>query len=183
LDKKTIIWDNDDTLNNFRRDWLYHHYFKNNEEITYNQLIEKNPYNLVGATKKEVIDSMISFKKNCYEDITINQEILWWFQNYGNNFNHIVLTILSKEVFYESIWSTVKYFGNWIHSYNFITFEENISKVDFINRNFKKIDYFIDDDEKNINEIKRLCPEIECGLIKQPWNNGIKIKEILENLK
>lgn len=185
--KKTIVWDNDDTINNFRFNWLAWFKIYNQIQFSYNEVFKENkPYNQLNLTKEELTNSMIKFKKEKYQYITIHPQIVYWFYTHGNNYNHIILTNLSREVFHNSIWATDKYLGRWIHSYNFVTSNKNsdmnefISKAEFIDRNFKNIDIFIDDGEKNCEEVERLGIKTFCP--KQPWNNGEEIECILKKI-
>jgi hypothetical protein len=183
------VWDNDDTLSNFRLDWFRHEllpFFENGKK-SYNEVFtSNNPYQFFFIYKEELIESMIDFKKNKYELISINREILKWFIRCGDRFNHILITDVSREIFYESIYPIVTNFGRWIHSYNFMTsnvksdVNEYISKTEFIYKNFKDVDIFIDDNEIECERVKKLGITTFC--VKQPWNNGKQIKSILEDI-
>jgi hypothetical protein len=180
---KTIVWDNDDTINNFRLDWF--NSLDNN--LSYPEVFSvRKPHEILKLTKSELTKSMIGFKKENFKDITISNNIINWFNIYGDCYNHIVLTSLSREVFHESIWSSIYFLGRWLHSYNFVTLNKDsdinefITKGEFIVRHLKDIDIFIDDNEENCKEINRLGIQSFC--VKQPWNEGLGMDTILKKL-
>lgn len=186
---KTIIWDVDDTLNNFRFDWFLHNkeeLKKIDHDISYDYFNIKNPYNILNDNKDTFIKSLKDFKNYNHFKITVNKEIYNWFYKYGKNYNHIILTKCSKDYFEFAVNFVNKYFGKWIQSYNYISgnkkdnLNEFLTKAEFIKKYFKEIKYFIDDSEKNCKQVEELGIKTFCP--KQPWNNGMDIKDILEEL-
>ena len=112
-----------------------------------------------------------------------------WFEQYGNNFHHIALTSVPRKFSYLSAYWIAKYFGNWIRSINFVyskrgddnNFQYFKNRGEFLQW-FGYVDIYIDDNEKNLEESKELNPELICLCLKQSWNNGMKIDEILKKL-
>ena len=186
MDKKTIVWDVDDVLNILMEEYVL--FLKSTYNIKHIDL-HTNPPLIVGMNKDEYLSSLDEFRLKYYDKLIIEATVFDWFKKYGNNFHHIALTTTPRKTADLSAKWIMRYFGDWIQSINFIfSKREDDSNVEYFKskgewiRWFGKVDYFIDDNEKNINEAKILNPDLICGCPKQPWNNGISLKEILDNL-
>ncbi len=186
---KTICWDVDDTLNYSTRDWWFYFKSEKNFKNDYRDLKKNPPHKILKISEKEYLKSLDYFRHSNYRFLAPNWDVEDWFEENGNNYEHTILT--STPLDYTSItfnW-VFKYFGKWIRSFNFIPsyrernkhiFMYNNSKGDWLEDNRKNIDIYVDDNKQNCKDAKALGIETYC--VKQPWNNGIDIKEILKEL-
>ncbi len=188
----TIIWDIDDTLNEYIYRWFIWYKFNNSlcnidryEDITINP-----PYNLLNITKERYLISIDKYKEESYYILKPKEEIFKWFEEYGYKAEHIVLTSSPIESANISSNWVFKHFGNWIRSFNIVPskrrnvyhIEYHKNKAHFIKELNKEKIIFIDDNEKNIKEVEKLKLGIDTFCVKQPWNTGISIKKILKEL-
>lgn len=189
---KTIIWDIDDVLNDLMHQWFNNYKFSHNLCIVdnYEEIIDNPPYELFNISKDNYLHSLDIFRKQNFKLLKPKKEILDWFEQYGSITENIVLTATPIScVSYSAEW-LFRYFGEWIISFHFIPSYRNNSyetiyyknKGELIKSLNKKDIIFIEDNEKNIREAKKLNPDIKTFCVKQPWNTGRKVKDILEEL-
>jgi len=187
--KKTIVWDVDDVLNNLMEEWLNFYNSRNHTNFCYKQLTENPPHKILGITKEKYLNSLDTFRNLSYQFLSPNAMLLKWFKNQGYKFYNIALTstpLYSAEL---SAYWVMKYFGEYIREFVFIPSKRNNkkhtvyyeTKADWIYRR-GGIDFFIDDNENNINQVVRMCNNVSCDILQQPWNNGNRIEKILNNL-
>jgi len=171
---KTICWDIDDVLNDLMLEWLTFHNHIAHTDIKYSD-IQSNPP--IGILIDEYLLSLDKFRECHFFYLKPIDKVLQWFSENGERFRHIALTAVPLFYSHISAQWVIKYFGNWIRSYNFIPskrpgqhiFEYDISKADFIKR-IGSIDLFIDDNENNINQAINL--NIPTILFPRPWNSN-----------
>lgn len=187
---QTIVWDVDDVLNDLTKEWFEQDWLVTHPEcnIGYTQLISNPPDALLNIKMDEYHIYLDSFRQLHGMDLKPLKEVLSWFQKFGHQYRHIVLT--STPLFYtphSSEWVFHKY-GEWIRSFNFVpsarknsdSFIYDLNKASFLS-SFKKVDLFIDDNEKNIEEARKTG--INSVLMPRPWNSStLTIKEFIDNL-
>ena len=181
--KKTICWDVDDVLNNFTYRWFKHYVQEQTSkfkqiDIKYFDLIENPPHKVLQMSKEDYLDSIDHFAESHYDLLVPDFEIIDWFKLFGNKFNHVVLTACPLYRAHISFQWILLWFGTWIKSCNVVPsprpleiIQNKTSKAEFIERNFKQIHYFIDDNEKNCKDVELLG--IKTYSINRPWNNSL----------
>jgi hypothetical protein len=183
--KLLVVFDIDDVLNNLMYDWLL--YFNiNNNSFKYDDIIENPPYKILKISKKKYLESLDNFREEKYLSLRPNRDILEWFEKYGDNFHFAALTSTPRKFASISAFWAMKYFGNWVRSFNFIPSKRDGTldivydelKADWLYRNHA--DIFIDDSFENCKNAVELG--IESYVLKQPWNNGFELEDILERL-
>jgi uncharacterized HAD superfamily protein len=182
----TIAWDIDCTLNDYILEILK---YINYHRGTNFQLNDTTHYNLTKCLpfqEKEIWGYLDNFKlEGKYILLKPNSEILQWLKKYGDNFHHIALTACSVKTASISAQWLFTYLGNWFRGFYFVPsnrdekhIEYDKNKIEWLKRH--KVDIYIEDNEDNYLQAKKLG--IECYLIKQPWNNGEPVKEILKKI-
>jgi uncharacterized HAD superfamily protein len=183
-----IVWDIDDVLNSLMFEWLV---WCNLDisNISYEDITDNLPYKSLNISREKYLSSLDEFRFEAYSELKPNEEILKWFEKNGHKANHIVLTATPLATAQISAQWVMKHFKQWIRQFVFIPSKRDGAKEIIYHKNkaqwlswFGKCDIFIDDSEKNINEVKstRGCEYIKTFLVKQPWNNGTEIKQILK---
>ncbi|MEA3493982.1 MAG: hypothetical protein U9R38_06315 [Candidatus Margulisiibacteriota bacterium] len=174
---KIIVWDVDDILNNlmycwFTRKWLPEH---PDCKLTYEQITENTPERLLNCTREEYLASLDDFRlSEMYPEMKPNNEVLAWFEKYGDRARHIALTAVPIEAAHVSAAWVMKNYGKWIRSFNFVPStrrdktipEYDNTKAEYIKR-LGTVDIFIEDNEENIKGVKE-----KSLLVSRPWNKG-----------
>ena len=187
---KHICFDIDDCLNFLTYNWLNYYKLYNECDIECEQLVENPPHKILEISKKEYLEFLNEFRFDSYENLIPNIEILNWFEKCGDKAYFSVLTSVPRKYASISAEWVLRYFGNWIQSINFIySKRENDNSIRYFSNKgewinwFGKVDFFIDDSEKNLQEATMLNPDLICYCPKCPWNSGEDIEVILEKLK
>ena len=184
--KLLVVFDIDDTLNSLMEQWLIYFNINNNTNFKYDQLMSNPPHEFLDISEEKYLNSLDKFREEKYLSLQPKQKILNWFKEYGDKFYFAGLTSVPRKFAGKSAFWTMKYFGNWIRSFNFSPskredqedIRHNELKADWLYRNHA--DIFIDDDW---NECVNACElGIVSYLIKQPWNDGFELEEILKKL-
>jgi hypothetical protein len=187
-----IVWDIDSVLNNFEEEWFLYYKSINHEKyknLFFNDIVDNPPHNILGITKEEYLESLNYFRKYCMHTVKPNMSVLDWLNVYGSKINSSVLTSALYPSLEESAYWLFSNYKRYIRSYtvipsyinkeNAIIYDE--TKLDFLKKT-RNVDIFIDDNEKTINSVKEFLPHIKVFCPKQPWNNGVKIETILNDL-
>lgn len=184
----TIAWDVDDVLNNLMEKWLEFFCHESNCVVSYEAIIKNPPCEILNITKFEYEKSLDKFRlSNEALEMQPNSEILFWMEQYGKNFNHIALSATSANTCCNGAYWVMKNFYKYIHSYNVVpSIRSNdgvlrpfLNKGDFIQK-VQGIDVLVDDNEQNIIDAQKAgCRGF---LVKQPWNDGMAIRDILKEL-
>jgi hypothetical protein len=188
---KTIAWDIDDTLNDFTRIWFCDWWLPTQENVimNYSQLTENPPNELLCISESEYLASLDTFRlSETASKVKPLYQVIRWFQENGEKTRHIALTavpILSAPI--SAAW-VMKYFGQWIRSYNVIpSARVNIytpvydrNKTEFLNW-YGKVDILVEDNKATIESATN-AGFLTLG-IPQPWN-GIKssLSDVLSQL-
>jgi len=188
---KTIIWDVDDVLNDLMYSWFkeYRHVYDPNSNLSYHDLIQNPPHEILGITLNEYKLSLDNYRNSEKgRNLKPNQQIINWLRKDGAKYRHIALTARPKQTIpFLAEW-IFHHFGDWIRTLSFIpSYREDEklpvydkTKTDFIIW-LGKADYFIDDSEENIKAAEEIG--ITSFLFPQPWNNGkLAVKKILEKI-
>ncbi|MFC1952553.1 hypothetical protein ACFLWR_00280 [Chloroflexota bacterium] len=177
---KTIAWDVDDVLNDLMRTWFERHWVPSHPEcpISYEQISENPPHELLGVSLSEYLDSLDGFRlSETAREIAPVPEMLAWFQQYGEQQRHIALTATPLHTAPISSAWVMRHFGYWIRSFHVIPStrqaeqipEYDRSKEDFLKR-YGKIDILIDDNPLIITAARNM--RIQTLLIPRPWNHS-----------
>ncbi len=171
----TIAWDVDDVLNCLTREWFAEYKEKHKLSLRFADLASNPPHNILNISKKEYLDSLDSFRERCFMDLSPDRELLAWFEKNGDNFRHIALTATPFKFASLSASWTMRYFGKWIRSFNYVpsprpddsypAYDNN--KGAFLNW-LGNVDIFIDDNEANIKSAENFG--IRNILFPAPWN-------------
>jgi hypothetical protein len=184
---KTIIWDIDDVLNNLMEEWYY--WSGSHDTCNYFELTDNPPYKSLNISRGLYLDSLDTFRFECFSELKPTPQILKWFEENGHEFNHVALTSTPLATAHISAQWVMRHFGQWIRNFAFIPSERkgvtipsyHKSKADWINY-FGKGDIFIDDNQNNTDEVFDKCVNTTVILYKQPWNDGVEIDKVLEIL-
>lgn len=177
---KTIVWDVDDVLNELMKNWFelawlpYHPYCG----ISYGDISENPPHNILKISKKEYLDSLDQFRQS---DFATNMEpvpsLKMWFDNHGKYFHHIALTATPLKTASKSAEWVIRHFGTWIRSFNFVPSKREQEQLpifhptkEYFLRWWGKADIVIDDNPVNLAEAETLGIQTVC--MPQPWNHS-----------
>lgn len=172
-----IIWDIDDVLNSFMLEWFSNYKGNSGCVLNYEDLSQNPPHFLLGISRQEYLKSLDLFRKRSFSKLKPREEVLKWFQEKGEDFQHFALTAIPfNSVSFSAAWCMAN-FGKWIRSYNYVPSVrkgENIpeyfkSKKDFL-ANAGDVALFIDDNEDNIRDAQSLG--IKTVLFPAPWNSN-----------
>lgn len=176
---KTVVWDIDDVLNDLMREWLL--WFSDREKIktNYEQITENPPNKILGITEKDYLNSLDEFRlSERYQKMKPLREVYSWFEREGNRFRHIALTATPLRCAPTTALWVLKNFGKWIRTFHFIPSKregETLPLYDSDKAQFlewlQKADFFIDDNEENVNLAKKIG--VNAIIWKRPWNSSI----------
>lgn len=187
----TVAWDVDDVLSETMRTWFEAWWASKNGDyrLDYEDITKNPPHNILGIERATYLQSLDEFRlSEVFQKMPPNGAVHQWFNQYGYYYRHIALTAVPRAAAAASASWVIRHFGDWIRTFHFIpslrsgdiptTYES--TKAGYL-KWFDRVDIFIDDNEKNVYEVKALG--IRCFLVSQPWNSGgMKMEEILESL-
>lgn len=173
---KTIIWDIDDVLNDLMLEWFVFYIKSHPIKIDYSHLSKNPPNELLGITLDYYHKSLDEFRQQYFIDLKPVEQIYQWFEKYGSKFKHVAVSSVPFTCSHLSAQWLINNFGRWVRTFHFIpSYRKNIiipkydnTKGDFI-KSLNKVDLFIDDNEKNIEEVKNLG--IKTITFPRPWNS------------
>ena len=187
----TIAWDVDDVLNDLMRCWFetWRHSKCGGCRLNYEDIRENPPHDILGIEREAYLQSLDRFRlSEAFQNMPPHQTVYRWFKQYGTHFRHMAMTAVSRLAAAQSAAWVMQHFGDWIRTFHFvpsartgdISTHYESTKAEYL-KWLDRVDIFIDDNEKNIQEARSLG--IRCFLVSQPWNSGgIKIEEILQIL-
>jgi phosphoglycolate phosphatase-like HAD superfamily hydrolase len=176
-ERKLIVWDLDDVLNEFTRDWLRLAWKAEHPECraVYDDLHVNPPLQELGITLLQYLASIDRFRLSIEgATMTPNWPVLEWFKGNGDRFRHTILT--ARHGWSASVaiaWVKVN-FGKWIEaihsvgvarSENFVT-EIARRKAKWLRHSGASI--FVDDSQANMEAAADAG--IRALLFPQPWN-------------
>ena len=168
-----IFWDVDDVLNRLMACWLKKHV----PDQDYSAISENPPHEIIGWKREDYLSSLDAFRNSdAGQAVEVNESVLSWFQKYGKDHRHIAVTARPLETMPNQSWWVYTYFGEWIHSVVAVTVGRGLAharqyqtKAEYI-RQFSEEAIFIDDAEKNIQDVSSIG--VESFLFPQPWNHN-----------
>ena len=177
---KTIIWDVDDVLNDLMRLWLQDHQQKypRKKELMLEDITRNPPHKFIGTTLEKYQDSLDRFRfSDAYETMRPNKEVMAWFKKNGKYARHMALSSVPLSAACLSSKWVLKNFGQWIRTYSFVpslrkklaTIPYDRTKADHLKWLNKKDIVFIDDNETNVLEARKLG--IKSLIYPRPWNS------------
>jgi hypothetical protein len=176
---KTLTWDVDDVLNDLMRDWLQAWWRAQHPEckVDYEEIRENPPERILGISRETYLNSLDEFRREHGPLLKPNVAVLAWFKTYGHLFRHMALTTTPLHCADISAAWVMKYFGNWIRSFNVVPsprgkaphFEYDTNKADFLDW-LGGSDMMIDDNPTTIAQLGRRSTQ--TLLWPQPWNDN-----------
>ena len=176
----TIVWDRDDVLNDLMRNWLEQWWIPTHPgcRVAYEKLKENPPHRILGVSREEYLLSLDQFRLSKYgEAMRPLPEMIAWFNKYGDNFSHIVLSATPLDTAPVSASWTFSHFGSWVRSFHVIPAvrdERPIAEYErdkgFYLKWLGKGDVLVDDSPTNLEAARR--HDIAGVLIPRPWNDG-----------
>ena len=175
--RKLIVWDLDDVLNEFTRDWLQLAWKDEHPECesAYDDLHTNPPLQALGTTLPEYLESMSRFRLSIEgATSTPNWTVHEWFKEHGSRFRHTVLTARrGQSAVVADAWLKVN-FGQWIDGIHSAPearpqhFLSDIArkKADWIRHSGATV--FVDDSQLNMETAA--AAGIRSLLFPQPWN-------------
>lgn len=175
-----IVWDVDDILNDFMFHWLESFNQAKSTNFAYSDFKENPPHNLLGITLDEYKASLDEFRQYNFDRLPPSADILDWFKKYGHLARHSALSAVPIKSAHISASWTLRHFGYWIRSFNFVPSPRNddahplydITKASFL-RFLGNSDIFVED-----NEINAIKANNEAGvkivIFPRPWNSCAK---------
>jgi FMN phosphatase YigB (HAD superfamily) len=176
---RTIVWDVDDVLNGFTREWLAREWLPRRPgcALSYCDLKHNPPHELLGVTLDEYCDSIDRFRDSAAaRALQPVPEVRAWFEKHGARFRHVALTarpLASVPSVAEWVFA---YFGEWIRAFGFVPsprsavriLEYDSTKAGWLEW-MRCGDVFVDDNPSNVAAVAALS--ISTVTIPQPWNN------------
>lgn len=92
---RTIVWDVDDVMNAFTREWLMREWLPRNPNcrLTFHELTRNPPHELLCVTLDEYRGSIDRFRESAAgRALQPLPEVRTWFESYGARFRHVALT-------------------------------------------------------------------------------------------
>ncbi len=186
---KTIVWDIDDVLNNFTREWLESCWLPAHpgSRLTYDDLTENPPHQLLGIGRNDYLQSLDQFRLSPRAKAMVpDRYLIDWFRKNGLQYRHIALTARPRKTVNPAFEWVIRHFGEWFQTLSFIPTDrpgEPLAHPDRDKSDFLlwlgKADYFIDDSPGNIAAAKKL--NMKAFLVSHPWSReGQALKDILE---
>ncbi|QWR78702.1 hypothetical protein [Candidatus Magnetomonas plexicatena] len=173
---KTIVWDNDDVLNDLMYQWFNQKWLPENHNclLCYEELTENPPHRILGVTLREYLQSLDEFRlSQKYQAMEPVGEVMEWFKRHGEGFRHIALTATSFASAHVSASWVIKHYGKWIRTFHFIPAMRaderhpvyDTDKAAFL-KWLDKADALVDDSKTNIAD----CIGVNGILFPRPWN-------------
>jgi 5'(3')-deoxyribonucleotidase len=188
--RKVIVWDVDDVLNNLTYEWFKEYAGANSVKISYEQLKSNPPVAELEISLQSYLSSLDNFRQRRMNSMRPSPEVLAWFHSHGADYRHVALTAVPAKFSPLSAEWVLRHFGLWFRSFHFVPSfranEEMIiydeSKADLL-RKIGKVDYFIDDNEKNVSDV--VTSGVDAMIFPRPWNSaaGVSVVECLKNIK
>jgi FMN phosphatase YigB (HAD superfamily) len=187
---KTIVWDIDDVLNELMKEWFEKKWCAAHPEcrLSYTEISQNPPHELLSVSLEEYRLSLDEFRLEYGHQLKPVPEMLSWFQQHGNKFQHVALTAVPVSLSHVSAAWLFRYFGSWIRSFNIVPSPRTSdlpssyhqTKKDFLQW-IGKGDIMIDDNTANIEGARALG--LRAFIMPQPWNHhDLSRQEILRNL-
>jgi hypothetical protein len=176
---KTIVWDVDDVLNDLMRDWLDNLWRVEHPDclIPYETITQNPPHLVLGISFEDYLNSLDRFRFTAGADMKPIPEVLNWFQEHGSSFRHMALTAVPMKAADISASWVLKYYGNWIRSFNIVPSPRKEDLIPHYDQSKKeylqwwgKGDIFIDDNQGNVDTVRELG--VDTKLMPAPWNKS-----------
>ena len=187
----TIAWDVDDILNDLMGCWLEQKWKIENPqcELVYRDIKRNGPQELLGVPLQTYLNSLDEFRQSpAFKNMEPNPQIMDWFNRYGHQARHLVLTAVPLSCAHLSAEWVVRHFGKWIRTFHFVpSFREgvdvpgyDVTKAEFLQW-VNKVDVLVEDNEKNAAEAS--ATGVRGILVDRPWNSSDKsLESVLEEL-
>lgn len=187
---QTIFWDIDDVLNDLMKRWFEDLWLRENPQCTikYSDIKENPPHRILGVTLENYLVSLDHYREKFYRYLNPRQEIISWFEKYGDKARHIAVSAVPLSAVPASAEWLFSHYGLWIRTIHVVPsfrqgekmIEYDKSKADFFVWLSKK-GIFVDDNEANFKFLENSL--IKCVLWPQPWNSScLSPKDTLEIL-
>lgn len=184
-----MVWDVDDVLNPLTRSWLANYRKSHPETVSYEQLSENPPHQILGVAASTYLASLDEFRLGgLYADLKPDRDVMAWFQQCGAQYRHIALTAAPRRAAAVSAEWVTRHYGDWIRLFSFVPSRRegdslpvyDASKAEFLSW-LGRGDIFIDDSTTNIEAVAAIG--LRTILVPQPWNRGgVPLKVALQEL-
>jgi hypothetical protein len=188
-DKKVIVWDLDDVLNNFTEAWLKLGWQAEHPEchVAYGRLRSNPPLTELNTTQAEYLESLDRFRiSQAAQKLRPNPALLDWFGRKGGQFRHHILTARPVQAVSPGAAWVFNHFGKWVRDFHFVpsprpgeflpNYETN--KAEVLAR-LGRVDFFVDDSPQNVSDAAKLG--IDSFVFPQPWNRtDMTVAKIVE---
>jgi hypothetical protein len=178
---RTIVWDVDDVLNAFTREWLGREWLPRNPacKLGFDDLRRNPPHELLGISLDEYLQSIDRFRESpAGRALPPSPDVRAWFENYGARFRHVALTARPLASAPAAAEWVLENFGRWVRAFGFIPSpraDPNIPQYDSTKASWlawmRAGDIFVDDSPINIAIVARLG--LATVEVPQPWNAGL----------
>ena len=174
---KTIVWDLDDVLNQFTREWFARQWKHEHPEtlLRFEDLRSNPPLPELGVPLDTYLQSLDRFERDIAPWIAPRPDLLEWFVENGERFHNVVLTARPIASAASAAAWVFTHFGRWVLGFHCVPSPRgdddspryDLSKDDVLWR-FEKVDYFVDDSRENVEAARSI--DIPSLLFPQPWN-------------
>ena len=187
---QTVVWDVDDVLNDLMYQWFAYGWRVEHSDclISYQDLTNNPPHQVLGIGRAEFLSSMDSFRKTeRARNMSPNPEVVTWFQERGAGFRHIALTARPLETAPDVAHWVMHHFGAWIRCFGVVPtrLDEGLPIYDRTKGEYLawlgRGDILVDDSGENIRDagslgLRTLQPA-------QPWNTSrLSVSDLLHQL-
>lgn len=178
---KSIVWDLDDVLNQFTREWFARQWKHERPEtlLRFEDLRSNPPLPELGVTLDTYLQSLDRFERDVAPWIAPRPDLLEWFGRNGERFHNVVLTARPlTSTASAAVW-VFTHFGRWVRGFHCAPSPRadddspryDAGKVDVLRR-LGSVDYFVDDSRANVDAAEAIG--IRPLLFPQPWNPDAK---------
>jgi hypothetical protein len=181
---KTLVWDQDDVLNDLMRGWL--EAGSSGALLRYEEITENPPHRLLGITRREYEESLDAFRLSAdYANLRPLPQVIAWFKEYGHLARHIVVSAVPLRAAHCSSAWLFSHYGRWIRTFHVVPSPRQADphpaydgdKAEFL-RWLGKADLLIDDSEEQV--AKARSRGIRSLVFPRPWNRSAeRIEDLL----
>jgi len=186
----TIVWDVDDVLNAFTREWFERVWQPAHPEgsLAYTDLRANPPHEILGASLEEYHASIDRFRASTEgRQLPPVAEVAHWFAEHGHRFRHVALTARPlASAGFAADW-VCTHFGRWIRAFGFVPSARGRETVQYDSTKAGWLewvrcgDIFVDDNPSNLAEVAALG--LSTLVVPQPWNGGVgTIHDVLDQI-
>lgn len=185
---KTLVWDVDDVLCPLMARWHASWRAGHPDAPPYDQLTANPPHALLGLTKAAYHDDLDAFRLAHYAALPPDPDALAFLRTRGHRYRHVALTSQPRHTAHLVAGWVVQHLGHWFRTFAFVPTprpgDDGVpryerSKGEWL-ATLRSADLFLDDRPDNVASAR--AAGIEAWVVKQPWNDGAPLAELLSRL-